>query len=269
MRKQFLLYIGIIIISVYFYYPIYILFLVSFSPIQFTIKMLYPLQYPVSITFSNLIVAIHSFELINPMIKSLKTAFSVAALSIIIGIPTAYGISRLPQKISYLVITIIFIVDMMPSIVTAIPISSEFISLGLYDTFIGLALMQELIVLPLVTFILVGAFQSIPREIEYQARIDGLGMVRTLYGVLVPLSKPAIIASFLLSWMFSWDEFTYAIILSPIRPTLPIIIYDNITRGNLLASTSFALIVSLPVLILTIILQKYLKGDYLAGGLKG
>jgi len=69
--------------------------------------------------------------------------------------------------------------------------------------------------------------------------------------------------------MLSWDEFTFATILSPITPTLPYVIYTNITRGNILASSALALVLTLPVVILTIMLQRYLKGEYLSGGLHG
>jgi trehalose transport system permease protein len=132
-----------------------------------------------------------------------------------------------------------------------------------------LALAQELVVLPLAVFILLGTFQAIPRDLEYQARIDGAGLVRSVFGLIVPLGKIGAAVAFLLSWMFSWDEFTFAVILSPNNPTLPIVIYQDMTRGNILAAAAFALLVTIPVLILTALLQQYLKGEYLSGGLKG
>jgi trehalose transport system permease protein len=256
------------VLSVYFLYPLYVLFLEAFTPVKYTARI-YPYQYPPEITFANLVTALTAPGFIQPFIRSLEVAFLVGLIAMVIGIPAAYGLSRLPTRIAYGITTLLFIVNMMPAIVIAIPIASQFISLGLYSTVLGLALAQELVVLPLAIFILLGAFQAIPRDLEYQARIDGAGLLRAVFGLIVPLAKIGATVAFLLSWMFSWDEFTFAVILSPNNPTLPIVIYQDMTRGNILAASAFALLVTIPVLILTALLQRYLKGEYLSGGLKG
>ncbi len=263
------LYVAVALLAVIILYPIYILFLVAFSPAHFTLDALYPPQLPHAFTLQNLTTALQSYNLIDPLFQSLQVAFLVAFIALGLGIPAAYGLSRLPPGLAYGITTVLFVANILPALTIVVPIAAEFISLGLYDTAVGLALLQELVVLPLAVFILLGAFQSIPREIEYQARVDGAGLARTLFGTLVPLAKAGIIAAFLLSWMFSWDEFTFAVILVPIHPTLPVVIYDNITRGNLLATTAFAIVMTIPVVLLTVVLQKYLKGEELAGGLKG
>jgi trehalose transport system permease protein len=90
-----------------------------------------------------------------------------------------------------------------------------------------------------------------------------------LFLLLVPLAKAGVAASFLLSWLLSWDEFTFAVLISPIHPTLQVVIYDNITRGNILASSAFALIVTIPVIVLALFLQRFLRGEMLTGGLTG
>src|SRR5579875_1985583 len=203
-------------------FPIYVLFLIAFTPAKYTVDSVFPLLYPGGFTLANLIVAVKSFGLIGPTIRSVETATLVGSIAVAIGLPAAYGLNRLPRKTA--------------NIVIAIPISAEFISFHLYGSVIGLALAQELVVLPLTIFLLQGAFSSIPRDIEYQARVDGAGLLRTIFTVLAPLAKAGVAAAFLLSWMISWDEFTFAVILNPANPTLPIIIYINLFRGNILAS---------------------------------
>ena len=268
-RARLLLYLVTAAFGVYFLYPIYVLFLVAFVPTHFTILELYPDQVPRGLTLAYLSSALGNPLLIDALERSLEVATLVGVIAIGIGIPTAWGLSRLRPALAYALTTILFVVNMTPGLVIAIPISVTFIQLGLFDSVVGLALVQELVVLPIVTFLLLGAFLAIPPELEHQARVDGAGLLTTIYGVLVPLALPAVIASFLLAWMLSWDEFTFAVILSPIRPTLPIIIYDYITRGDLRVAAAFALVASLPVIGLTVLLQRYLKGEYLAGGLKG
>ena len=263
------LYVGVVVMGVFLLYPLYVLFLIAFSPAKFTVNAALPLQYPDSITFANLVAAFTGTDLINPAIRSLETAFVVGGLALLIGIPAAYSLSKLPKNTANILSSSLFLVNMLPAIVIAIPISAQFISYGLYDTVPGLALAQELIVLPLTIFLLLGAFQALPPDLENQARVDGAGLLRTIFTILVPLARSAIAAAFLLAWMVSWDEFTFAVILSPAHPTLPIVIYLNITRGNILASSAFALVLTVPVIIMTMVLQKYLKGEYLSGGMHG
>ncbi|TRM80506.1 carbohydrate ABC transporter permease [Sulfolobus sp. D5] len=263
-----IVYVGFAIFTIYFLFPLYILLLVAFSPAKYTIESLYPPPIFKQFTLNNLIFAFTQYNFLKPFIKSLIVATLVGIIALLVGIPAGYGLSRLPAKIAYPVLVLLLITNMVPGIVVAIPISAEFIKLHLFDTPIGLALVQELITLPLATFIMQGTFSAIPKEIEYQARIDGASALSYIANILVPTALPGIIAAFLISWMFSWDEFTYAVILSPIHPTLPVEIYINITRGNELAAVAFSLVFTIPVIILTVILQKYLKGEYLTGGIK-
>jgi trehalose transport system permease protein len=135
---------------------------------------------------------------------------------------------------------------------------------------IGLA--QELLALPVTVFLLVGAFQGLPRDLENQARVDGAGRFRALYGNLVPLVVPALVASFLLAWMLSWDESTFALILynPSLTATLPVNIFLAFTgRGNPAVGVAFSCIATIPVIVLTVFLQKYLKGEDLAAGVRG
>lgn len=266
--RNIVIYVGMVIFLIYFLFPLYVLLLIAFSPPNYTIESLYPPLYFKGFTLNNLIFAFTQYDFVQPFLKSLAVATLVGILALLIGIPAGYGLSRLPEKISYPIIILLLVTNMVPGIVVAIPISSEFIRLGLYDTIPGLALVQELITLPLAVFILQGTFSSIPREIEYQAKIDGASTFSFIRNVLIPTASPGIVAAFLISWMFSWDEFTYAVLISPIHPTLPVEIYTNITRGNELAAVAFSLVFTIPVIVLTIALQKYLRGEYLAGGIK-
>ncbi len=267
------LYIGVVIILLYTLFPLYILFLLAFTPAAYTTIAVhsgnYPTLYPAGFTLYNLQAAFGIPEIMTALIKSLETAFLVGGLALLIGIPAAYGLSRLKPKIASLISTTLFFANMLPSVTIAIPISATFLRLGLNETFLGLALAQELIVLPLTIFMLLGAFQSLPREIVSQARVDGAGLMTTIYTVIVPLAKAGVAAAFLLSWMMSWDEFTFAVFLSPAQPTLPILIYEYVTRGYILEAAAFSMIVTIPVVVLVIFMAKFLKGELLAGGLNG
>lgn len=266
------LYIGVVAILVFTFFPIYVLFLLAFTPASHTtIRAPFnvPTLYPSGFTLQNLQGAFAIPEITAALIKSLETAFLVGGLALLIGIPAAYGLSRLSPRMASIISTTLFFANMLPAVTIAIPISATFLRLGLGESFIGLALAQELIVLPLTIFMLLGSFQSLPREIVSQARVDGAGLFTAIYLIIVPLARAGVAAAFILSWMMSWDEFTFAVFLAPAHPTLPILIYLYVTRGNILDAAAFSMIITIPVIILVVLMSSFLKGELLAGGLNG
>ena len=71
------------------------------------------------------------------------------------------------------------------------------------------------------------------------------------------------------AFLFSWDEFIYASYLSLAEPTMPLKMFYYVTRGNVFYSATYAVIITLPVLVMMLVLQKYFKPEYLSGALKG
>ena len=258
------------ILLIYTFFPLYVLFLIAFTPSDHTtISSISPTLYPSGFTLSALIGAFAIPQIFDSFVKSLEVAFMVGFIALGLAIPAAYGLSRLNPNIANTVSTVLFFANMLPSITIAIPISVTFIRLGLSETPISLALAQELVVLPLSVFMLLGAFQSIPRDLANQARVDGAGLWRTVFTMIVPLAKAGVAATFILAWMMSWDEFTFAEFLSPAKPTLPILIYIYITRGNIFDAAAFSIVVTLPVIVMVVILSRFLKGELLSGGING
>jgi trehalose transport system permease protein len=267
------LYAAVGLISFYLLFPIYVIFLMAFVPDNYTIFAARPALIPPQLTLTNLVQGLTSpnSPFLPSMYFSLEIAFIVGGIAILIGIPTAYGLSRLTPRLAYGLTTVMFIVNMLPSITIALPISVQFIKAGLYGSAISIAFTQELLALPVTVFLLVGAFQGLPPDLENQARVDGASRPRAIFGSLVPLIRPALVASFLLAWMLSWDESTFALILSnPLHNTLAVQIFYEVTgRGNAVYAVAFSFIATVPVLILVVFLQRYLKGEDLATGIRG
>lgn len=272
-RGKYIVYAGLLFFTFLVLLPLYVLIVIAFGDPKQTLDTIYPALIPSKFTLVNFLNAFRGYGsiLIAAFYKSLETAFIVAILAIVLGFHASFGLSKLPYKVSGLVIGVLFFSTMIPSISIAVPISVEFLRIGfLNETAFGLALAQELTVLPLTVFLIMGAFQAIPKQLEQQARVDGASFTGALYGVLFPLAVPGMISAFLLSWLMSWDEFTFAIILSPVHPTLPILIYIYGTgRGNILTGAAFSLLVTIPVIILTIILSRFIKGSYMTAGITG
>ena len=116
--------------------------------------------------------------------------------------------------------------------------------------------------------ILIGTFEAIPLSLEEASSVDGASKIRTLRKVIFPLSRPGIAVAAMLVWLESWNEFTYALYLTVSENTLPLQTYYYLNRGGIFNSAAYATIITLPVIVLTFILQRYITSGMLAGGVK-
>ena len=158
---------------------------------------------------------------------------------------------------------------MFPEVAIALAISVKFIRWNLLDTVIGLTLAHLIKVLPITTWILVGVFRTIPQDLEDASLIDGCSRIGGLIRIVLPLSLPGIAVAAIFGWLGSWDEFTYAVYLCYSKRTLPLMVYYYINRANWFLSATYATAITIPVIIITYALQKYLKKGYLSGAIKG
>jgi trehalose transport system permease protein len=258
----------VILLLIWTFLPIYIMFKVSFSPAEELLVQNPPLLIR-SITLEHWQNVIQSGNLWPPLVKSLSVAFLTTILSLLIAAPAAYALSRISYKIAMSLILLIFFARMLPEVQIALPISVSFISFGLLDTNFGLVLAHLIRVLPIVTWILLSVFKTVPVELEEAAEIDGAGRFAIIRKIALPLAAPGIIVSAIFAFLFSWDEFIYALYLCLAKRTLPLMVYYYVNRAGWFEAATFGTIIAVPVLIVTILLQRYLKADYLSGAIKG
>ncbi len=204
-----------------------------------------------------------------PLYKSILTAFSASLLALFIALPAAYAIARFNYKTRYFLLLAIFVTRMIPEISIALSVSTTFMRMGLFDTTLGLVLAHVIRILPVTCFILVGVFSGFPRELEEQAYIDGCSRLGAIVKIIIPLSLGGISVAGIFSFLLSWDEFIYASYLTLANPTMPLKMYYYISRGDIFSSATYAVFITVPVLILTLVLQKYLRAGYLSGAIKG
>lgn len=250
-------------------FPLYIMFKISVSAPSdiFVLNPPYLIRHFTFEHFRNIFASGQVFLL--PLKKSILTAFFASILGLIIAIPAAYAISKFNPRLRYVLVLLIFVSQMIPEISIALPVSITFIKIGLFDTTLGLVLAHTIRILPIILFILVSVFSSFPAEMEKQAVIDGASRLQVLTKVVFPLTLGGISVAGIFSFLLSWDEFIYASYLSLAQPTMPLKMYYYISRGDIFSSAAYAVIITLPVLVLTFALQKYIKPDYLAGAIKG
>jgi trehalose transport system permease protein len=217
-------------------------------------------------------------DLASRLFKSLRVATLTALFTLAIGIPGGYAISRLAPKLKYGLMLGLFFTRMYPEVGIALPVAVTFLRLDkllpgiqLYDSSFGLELVlaHMIITLPLATWILVGAFDTIPHELEEAASVDGASRVRTVLGVVIPLAAPGIAVAAIFSWLASWDEVTYAIYLTLFHRTLPLEVVNIVGRSPPPVIATYATLITIPVVIVTYFLQRWMRADYLAGAIKG
>ena len=142
--------------------------------------------------------------------------------------------------------------------------------MGLIDTRLGIVIIHTLVDIPLALMLLVNFIQDIPREIEEAARIDGASDLNILIKIVVPMITSPLVAVFILSFIYSWNEFLFALILSIKKSTTLtvgaslFITAWGVQWGNIAAAITVSVI---PPLILTFYVQKYLVEAF-TGGLK-
>jgi multiple sugar transport system permease protein len=189
-------------------------------------------------------------------------------IALVVGIPAGYGIARLA---AHKTTVLILIARMTPALSYLIPLFTVFQFLGLNNTLTALVISHLVITVPIIVYIMVGYFETLPRELEEAAQIDGASVWTAFRYVAMPLARPGIVVGSILAFIFSWNNFVFGAVLgSRTTRTLPAAVYNVLTFEQLswgpLAAA--AIVVTLPVLLLTIFIQKEIVAGLTAGGVK-
>ncbi|TYP51322.1 carbohydrate ABC transporter permease [Thermosediminibacter litoriperuensis] len=248
--------------------PVYILFKVSVSA-PGEILTAHPSFLIKDFTLEHWVKVLKSGNLKAPFVKSFTVATLTTVAAVLIASPAAYVIARMPRKIKYPLVLSLFLTRMFPEVGIALPISVQFIKMNLIDTYTGLVLAHLILNLPFAAWILVGTFETIPKDLEEAAMVDGAGKIESLIKVITPLALPGIAVAAIFVWLNSWNEFTYALYLTVSQRTLPLQTYYYVVRGGWFDAATYATILTIPVMVVTFFLQRYMKGGYLSGAVKG
>lgn len=248
--------------------PVYLLAKTSLSTSE-EVLVQHPTFLIHHITFEHWIKIFNSGKLWAPLLRSVITASATTVIALIVVVPACYVASHFSKKKQYMFIMSLFFTRMIPNVAVALPISVYFIKFGLLDTIPGLVLANLICQIPFMAWMLVSTFAAIPYDLEEAAMIDGASKLKVVVSIVLPLAKQGIAVSAMYVFLNAWNEFTYALYLSNNTKTLPLQIYYYVNRGGFFEQGTYSTILAIPVIIITFILQKYLKSDYLAGAVKG
>jgi ABC-type glycerol-3-phosphate transport system permease component len=203
--------------------------------------------------------------------NSVIIALGTVAVSMALGVPAAYVLSRYRFPGMKFIIIGLISIRLFPDISSIIPIAEFFIRFNLNNSFAGAMLAHSLLALPYVIFIGMSAFEAIPSELEQQAMVMGANGFQIFFKILLPLAVPGLAAAAIYTFLLSWDEFIFSYFLLGLGKITTLTLYlkqkfSYSPPQNLLATISVCL--SLPVIAFTLLLQKYMTAGVTAGSVK-
>ena len=220
-------------------------------------------------TLENFVSVITEYDFLDYTWNSFVVAAFATIFSLIIGVPCAYVVARYKMRKASMVV---LLVRMIPGISFLLPWFSIFSKLGLRDSYTALILSHMLVALPYIVWTMIPNFENLPRELEEAAWIDGSTQIGAFFRVTLRLATPGMVTAALLAFIFSWNNFMFSLILSGSKTqTLPVAIFNFVSYayvdwGGLMAA---AVMITLPIMILSMCLQKYIVSGLTAGAVKG
>jgi multiple sugar transport system permease protein len=220
-------------------------------------------------TLENYAKVLQQANYVEFIVNSLWVAFAATVASLILGVPAAYSMSRFNMKKSALVV---LMARVIPGVSLLVPWYYVFSNLQMVGGFTVLILSHMFVSLPLIVYIMMGYFDGLPSELEEAALVDGLTHIGAFRRITLPLSVPGIATAGILSFIFSWNNFMFALVLSDAdTKTLPVAIFDfvgyaSIDWGGLMAA---ATVVTVPIMVIALFVQKYVVSGLTAGATKG
>jgi multiple sugar transport system permease protein len=207
--------------------------------------------------------------------NTIVISVSAAALATIVGSLAAYGLARFSYRFGpwrNKDISIWFLSQLiLPPVAIALPLLVLYRELDLLDTQIGLIFVYTIMNLPIVIWIMRDQFNSVPIELEQAALVDGASIWQAYLRIVVPIAAPGFVAAFILSLVFAWNEYFFAVVLAGAdAPTLPLLLAGQTssqgTRWWSIAALATAAIT--PLIIIGLILEKYIVKGLTAGAVK-
>lgn len=209
---------------------------------------------------------------VGPLLTSLVIAVLSAGLSLLIGVPAAYAFAVFGWRWVAIPMFLILITQVVPGVMVATPLFLTFAKIGLLNSIPGLVIANSSAGVPFTILVLTAFISGIPGELREAAHLDGAGEWRTLLSVIVPVTRSAVVAAGLFSFLFAWGDFLWALTLNTDGTVTPLSLsifkfvgHFQTDWGGIMATSTIALI---PAMILLVAAQRYISVGLTAGAVK-
>jgi multiple sugar transport system permease protein/raffinose/stachyose/melibiose transport system permease protein/trehalose/maltose transport system permease protein len=264
--------IGVILLVLVCLFPFWWMVLSSFK----TLRELYtipPIWWPEAPTWTNYYKVIFESNIPRYFLNSVVISVGATGLALILAIFASYGFARFEFRGKPLLQAFVLIGQLLPTAAIILPLFITLRVLGLVNTYWGLILVYMIITLPLSVWMLTSYFRAIPKELDEAAIIDGASRLGVLFRITLPLSIPGLVAVLVYSFVTTWNEFIFALCFatdSSVK-TLPIGLAEFSTEFNTDwgAVMAASVVMTLPIALLFLSMQRLFVGGMTAGATKG
>lgn len=205
--------------------------------------------------------------------NSILVALAVVVITLAASVVIAYAVTRFRVPFKMLIIGSMLYAYMFPPMLLAIPLYGIFVWLGIADSLFALVIAHCTLTLPLGVWLLWGFFKSMPFELEEAAMVDGCTRLGSFLRMVLPLSLPGIVTVAIFSFLLSWTDYTYALVMisSDTQKTLPVGLASMVGSfelrwGEVMAG---ATLIALPLFLMFTLLSRYFIQGLAAGATKG
>ena len=273
LARQLLLYLGVSAVVAVVCFPLFWMVSGSFKP-RVELYAYPPTFLPQTWTLENYKTLLGQTEFLTYFANSLIVAFGATGLALLFGTMGAYSLTRFRFAGLHLIARSSLFCYMLPEALLVIPLYMFVVNVGLADTLYSLILSNTAFTLPLTLWFMRSYFAAIPPTLEESAMIDGCTRFQAFYRVTLPLALPGVVSVGVFSFNHAWNEFLFALVFtsSERNKVLPIglatwIGQDSVfSWGMLLAA---AVLITLPVVLFYLLVQRHLVSGLAAGGVKG
>jgi multiple sugar transport system permease protein len=267
------LYLALFAYVVFLGFPLVWLLTASFKTPQ-ELNSPTPTFLPQSLNLDNFVQAIEKANLISSALNSITVAAATTVVVTIIALPAAYALARFRTRMRNVATGWILLSQVFPGILIIIPLFMIIKNIGLVNTLPGLVLVYVTWSLPFSLWMMQGYVAGIPVDLEEAGAIDGARRVRIIRSILLPLLAPGLVATSLFTFISSFNEFLFALVLiqNPALTTLPVALArfvgaEGIVQLGQLAAGS--LLATIPSLVFFALIQRRLTSGLLSGAVKG
>ncbi|MBF8173769.1 carbohydrate ABC transporter permease [Streptomyces olivaceus] len=220
-------------------------------------------------TLDNFRSIVEAGQIVRSLGNSLLVGAVSTVLSAVIAVPAAWAVGRFGMHRTG---SLVLVARIVPAISLLVPWYYLFAQMGLVGSYTVLVLSHMFVSVPLIMWVMISFFAGLPVELEEAARTDGLSAFGAFWRISLPLAAPGTATASLLAFVFSWNNFMFALVFADDRTqTVPVTLFNFISYastdwGGLMAA---ATLITVPVLIAAVVGQKYLVAGLTAGATKG
>lgn len=260
-----------VILTVFWLIPYIYVICCSFKPGTEVIAVP-PKFFPEVLSVENFIGLFERMDALHYLINSLTAAVCSTVIALILGSLAAYAIQRSGAKLSIVLIVLVLCLKMIPTSSIVVPIYELICDLGLYDTQLALIIVYAAVNMPFVMWTMLSFYEGIPTTLDEAAYVDGASSFQTFRRIILPICTPGLATAFIFTLFLAWNDFLLALLLTSTNAktfTVGLAGFLSAYNLDLGPMCAGAFLFSFPVMIISLVAQRYIVQGMTAGAVKG